>query len=194
MSFAGVILVLAAVVALANAQYCTWTADSYAVLNSPTTLNTVAAGTTVSATCLPGYTAYSGSSLSLTTSLSVTCSSSYANAIGLGAATQTPSTCSPRNDWCPATVNNNFGNTTTVSAVYGRYNGASVVLLCKPTGLGRNWKGNGTSITVKCNSLADGSGGVWTSDDWCSGALGVSANIALLTLAAVAGLLYKRFF
>ena len=72
-----------------------------------------------------------------------------------------------RNDWCPATVNNNFGNTTTVSSVYSRAVGASMRLICKPTGLGRNWKGNGTSIVVYCDSLADGSGGVWVSDDWC---------------------------
>ena len=78
--------------------------------------------------------------------------------------------CAPRaarNDWCPATINNNFGNTTSVTSVYARYVGATVRLICKPTGLGRNWKGNGTSILVTCASAADGSTGMWVSDDWC---------------------------
>jgi hypothetical protein len=188
MSFAAVVLVLAgvaAVVALANAQYCQFS-TSNAVLNTPTTFNQVSSGSTVSATCLPGYAAYD-SSYSVSTSLSATCTA--------GSLSVTPTSgCSQRYDWCPATINNNFGNTTTVSSVYKRYEGASVVLICKPTGLGRNFKGNGTSITVNCRSSADGSTGMWVSDDWCSGALGVSANLALLALAAVAGLLYKRFF
>ena len=72
-----------------------------------------------------------------------------------------------RQDWCPATINSNFGNTSTVTFAYARYMGNSVRLICKPTGLGRNWKGNGTSILVYCASLADGSGGVWASEDWC---------------------------
>lgn len=194
MSFVLVALALAAMAALANAQCVISTSGNF-VLNTPNAYNTISASSSASATCLPGYVmsdaSSGGSSGSSGTTFSITCSSSSSATVS---GTYFGGTCTKRQDWCPSNINANFGNTTTVTAVFARSVDSTVRLVCKPAGLGRNWRGNGTSIQVTCASLADGSGGVWVSDDWCSGALGVSANIALLALAAVAGLLYKRFF
>lgn len=197
MSLATIVLVLASLVAQTNAQFssgCSVStyASSTTVISSPTP--TSAGLWTGSATfnCIPGYTIGDSSG---STSFSVSC----ATATGSSIYTATPSgsyyTCSTRNyQFCPSTINNNFGNTTTVTAYFSRAVGDTVWLICKPTGLGRNWRGNGTAIKVTCSASADGSTGIWTSEDWCSGALGVSANVAVLALAALAGLLYKRFF
>jgi hypothetical protein len=187
MSFYAVALVLLAVVALANAA-CTPSLNGY-VLQSPSQYNTIGAGGQASASCLPGYVMNDGSS---STSFTIYCSST--SLMTYSGSSTFSGYCTQRYDWCPLNVNANFGNTSTVSYYFSRTVGSNMRLLCKPTGLGRNWKGNGTSIQVYCDSLADGSGGVWVSDDWCSGAIGVSANLALLALAAVAGLLHKRSF
>jgi len=183
------VFVLTAVLALANAQ-CTPTTSSASIYISTSGLtNTgqVSSGSSATIYCKPGYQTYDGAS-----SVTVTCSSSSGTTYS--GSTFNTAYCYPKYDYCPTTINNNFGNTTTVTFNYARTIETTVWLQCKPTGLGRNYKGNGTHIQVSCRASADGSTGVWASEDWCSGALGVSGNVAVLALAAVAGLLYKRFF
>jgi hypothetical protein len=174
MSFFAAALVLLSVVVLADAD-CVYT-GSNAVLSSGS--SSVGVGSTGTFTCLPGW-LYDGSG-STTSSTGICYSGSTVSG-----------SCNILNpNFCPASINDNFIYTTTMSTgKFSRALSTSVYLICK----GHNVKGNGTAIQVTCTSDASGSG-VWVSTDWCSGALGVSANLALLALAALAGLLYKRLF